>query len=202
MTIQERAIADISETPESRASFETKTLAKWSLAEYHQMIAAGILQNRRVELLAGEIVEMSPESPLHYNTAKRGTRYLEELLGDRAEIRFNGPISLANSEPEPDIAIVAPPESRYNDRHPGVEDIFWLIEVAQTSLKKDTEIKQAIYASEGILEYWLLNLPERKLIVFRDPQQNSYAIRLELVGGTIASLAFPDIIISCDRLFL
>ncbi|MEM9539536.1 MAG: Uma2 family endonuclease [Cyanobacteria bacterium P01_E01_bin.42] len=199
MTIQERAIADISEKLNSR---ETKTLAKWSLVEYHQMIAAGILQNRRVELLAGEIVEMSPESPLHYNTAKRGTRYLEELLGDRAEIRFNGSISLSNSEPEPDIAIVAPPESRYNDRHPGVADIFWLVEVAQTSLKKDTEIKPIIYASEGILEYWLLNLPERKLIVFRDPQQNSYTTRLELEEGMISPLAFPDITVSCDRLFL
>lgn len=72
------------------------------------MIEAGILQNRSVELLAGDIIEVSPESPNHYNTAKRGTKYLEQLLGDCAEIRFNGPISPSNSEPEPDEGYLSP----------------------------------------------------------------------------------------------
>ncbi len=111
-----------------------KTLAKWSVHDYHQMIQAGILRDRRVELLAGEIVEMSPESPIHYSTAKRGAKYLEELLIDKADVRFNGPITLSNSEPEPDIAIVRLPESAYNHRHPQPEDIFWIVEVAKTSL--------------------------------------------------------------------
>ncbi|MDJ0897956.1 MAG: Uma2 family endonuclease [Xenococcus sp. MO_188.B8] len=88
-----------------------KTLAKWSVVQYHQMIKAQILNDQSVELLAGEIVEMSTESPLHYNTAKRGVRYLEDLLKGKAEVRFNGAITLADSEPEPDIAIVRLPES-------------------------------------------------------------------------------------------
>ncbi len=82
-----------------------KTLAKWTVNDYHRMIAAGILSDRHVELLAGEIVEMTPETPIHYNTAKRGAKYLENLLAGKADVRFNGPITLQNSEPEPDIAI-------------------------------------------------------------------------------------------------
>jgi Uma2 family endonuclease len=116
-----------------------KTLAKWSVNDYHRMIEAGILKDRRVELLAGEIVEMSPETPIHYNTAKRGAKYLEELLSDRADVRFNGLITLSNSQPEPDIAVVRLPESNYNDRHPEPQDIFLIIEVAKTSLRKDLD---------------------------------------------------------------
>lgn len=69
-----------------------KTLAKWSVEDYHRMIESGILRDRQVELLAGEIVEMSPETPIHYNTARRGAKYLETLLVGKAEVRFNGPI--------------------------------------------------------------------------------------------------------------
>ncbi|MEG4484420.1 Uma2 family endonuclease [Microcoleus sp. D2_18a_B4] len=89
---------------------------------------------------------MSPETPIYYNTTKRGTKYLEELLVGKADVRFNGPITLSDSEAEPDIAIVRLPESAYNDRHPEPQDIFWIVEFAQTSLKKDLELKAAIYA--------------------------------------------------------
>ena len=70
-----------------------KTLAKWSVDDYHRMVEAGILRGRHVELLAGEIVEMSPETPIHYTTAKLGAKYLEELLPGKADVRFNGPIT-------------------------------------------------------------------------------------------------------------
>ncbi|NJM87504.1 MAG: Uma2 family endonuclease [Hydrococcus sp. RU_2_2] len=177
-----------------------KTLAKWSVDDYHHMIEAGILRDRRVELLAGEIVEMSPETPIHYSTAKRGAKYLEELLSDRADVRFNGPITLSNSEPEPDIAIVRLPESTYNDRHPQPEDIFWLIEVAKTSLKKDVEIKAAIYAASEIQEYWVLDLSARVAIVFRDPQNGCYTNEQTIASGTIVPLAFSHIQVSVEKL--
>jgi Uma2 family endonuclease len=127
-----------------------KTLAKWSVDDYHRMVEAGILCDRRVELLAGEIVEMSPETPLHYTTARRGAKYLEELLLGKADVRFNGRITLSNSEPEPDIAIVRLSNSAYSDRHPTAQDIFWIVEVAKTSIKEDLEIKTAIYASAAV----------------------------------------------------
>ncbi|MEH2049728.1 Uma2 family endonuclease [Nostoc sp.] len=102
-----------------------KTLAKWSVDDYHRMVEAGILRDRHLELLAGEIVEMSPETPIHYTTAKRSTKYLEGLLSGKADVRFNGPITLSDSEPEPDIAIVQLPESSYSDHHPAPQDMFW-----------------------------------------------------------------------------
>lgn len=179
-----------------------KTLAKWSVDDYHRMIEAGILRDRRVELLAGEIVEMSPETPIHYNTAKRGAKYLEELLDRIADVRFNGPITLPDSEPEPDIAIVRLPESAYNDRHPGCDDIFWVVEVAKTSLKKDLDLKASIYAKAGIQEYWILDLSARRMIVLREPQNGQYATQEVIHEGAIAPLAFPDIQVSVERLLV
>ncbi|TVQ51904.1 MAG: Uma2 family endonuclease [Spirulina sp. DLM2.Bin59] len=177
-----------------------KILTHWSVEDYHRMIAAGILADRAVELWAGEIVEMSPETPIHYNTAKRGARYLEQLLAGRAEVRFNGPITLADSEPEPDVAIVRLPESAYNTRHPGAEDIFWVIEVAKTSLQQDLEIKAQIYARAGIREYWIVDLTHHTLIVLRDPQGDRYQCHTEHQEGAIAPLAFPDITIALGQL--
>lgn len=177
-----------------------KTLAKWSVDEYHRMIEAGILRDRRVELLAGEIVEMSPETPIHYSTAKRGAKYLEELLAGKADVRFNGPITLSFSEPEPDIAIVRLPESKYCALHPHPEDIFWIIEVAKASLKKDIEIKAAIYAEAGIQECWVLNLAAKNAIIFRDPQNGKYLTVQTFSEGMLTPLAFADIQVSVERL--
>lgn len=169
--------------------------------DYHQMVEAGILQDRHVELLAGEIVEMSPETPIHYTTAKRGTKYLEELLSGKADVRFNGPITLSDSEPEPDIAIVQLPESSYNDRHPEPKDIFWIVEIAKTSLKKDLEIKLGIYAAAGIQEYWVLDLSTKQVIVFRHPQEGRYVEEYRIAEGTITPLAFTNVSVYVKRLF-
>lgn len=179
-----------------------KTLAKWSVDDYHRMLKAGILRNRRVELLAGEIVEMSPETPIHYNTAKRGAKYLEELLAGKAEVRFNEPITLADSEPEPDIAIVQLPESAYNDRHPRVDDIFWVVEVAKTSQKKYLDLKASIYAIAKIQEHWILDLSARCIIVLREPQNGQYVKQQLICEGVIAPLAFPEVRVCVERLMV
>jgi Uma2 family endonuclease len=176
------------------------TLAKWSVDDYHSMVEAGILRDRHVELLRGEIVEMSPETPIHYTTAKRATKYLEELLSGQADVRFNGSITLSDSEPEPDIAIVRLPESLYGDRHPTPQDIFWIVEVAKTSLTKDLDLKATIYASAGVQEYWVLDLSARRIIVFRHPQDGTYTEENTFVEGTIAPLAFPEVAVSVGRL--
>ena len=177
-----------------------KTLAKWSVDDYHRMVEVGILSGRPVELLGGEIVEMSPETPIHYSTAKRGTKYLAELLSGKADVRFNGPITLSDSEPEPDIAIVRLPESSYYNRHPGPKDIFWIVEVAKTSLKKDLEIKLAIYATAGIQEYWVLDLSTKQVIVFRNPQEGKYIEESKIASGIITPLAFADVSVSVKQI--
>ncbi|MCA1993548.1 MAG: Uma2 family endonuclease [Coleofasciculus sp. S288] len=177
------------------------TLVKWTVDEYHRMIAAGILDERRVELLKGEIVEMSPEGEPHAYFSSEAGEYLTRLLGDRAMIRHSKPITLPNnSEPEPDIAIVQRLGREYLEHHPYPNNIFLLIEYSDSSLDKDLEIKTKVYAEVEILEYWVVNLRRRQLIVFRDPQDGEYASKSTFTGGTIYLLAFPDVAVSVDAI--
>jgi Uma2 family endonuclease len=178
------------------------TLAKWTLEQYHQMIAAGILDNQRVELLNGEIIEMAPEGEPHAFYSRTNARYLEQLLGNRAEVLQGKPITIpaTQSEPEPDIAIVQPLGREYLQHHPYPENIFWLIEYANTSFKKDIDPKAKVYAAAGIPEYWVVNLQKMELIVMRHPQQNQYSSETKLTVGAIAPLAFPDLSISVNQL--
>ncbi|AFY57648.1 hypothetical protein Riv7116_5265 [Rivularia sp. PCC 7116] len=179
----------------------TVTLAKWTIEEYHQMIEAGIFDNRRVELLRGEIVEMSPEGEPHaYFSTEAGT-YLIKLLGDKATIRQAKPITLPNnSEPEADIAIVKPLGREYLQHHPYAENIFWLIEYSNSSLEKDLETKTKIYAEVGIIEYWVINLKKRQLIIFREPSDGEYAFKSTITEGTIHPLAFPNVAVSVEMI--
>jgi len=176
-------------------------LAKWSVSDYHRMIASGIMSDRRVELIAGDIIEMSPEGPLHTSRIRKGANYLRRILKDLALVSEAHPITLSNSEPEPDIAIVRLPESRYDDRHPVPDDIFWLIEIADTTLHKDLHEKKHLYARSGINEYWVMDVNSNLLTVFREPLGEDYAFQQECDRGEIASLAFPDIMLSVTQMF-
>ncbi len=179
----------------------TITTAKWTIADYHSMIEAGILRDRKVELLKGEIVEMSPEGESHAYCSSEAGDYLASLFGELAKIRHAKPITLPNdSEPEPDIAIVQPLGREYREHHPYPENIFWLIEYSNTSLEKDLETKSKIYAEVGIQEYWVVNLKKSYLIVFREPLDEEYLIKQTLTAGTINPLVFPDISVAVDRI--
>lgn len=174
------------------------TLAKWSVEDYHRMIAAGILSDRCVELLQGNIVEMSPEGPEHYFLGDTTNDYLKQRLAGRAVVRFDGPITLADSEPEPDLAIVRPPKDQYRTRHPYGEDIYWLIEYADSTLARDLQEKQQIYAAAGIQEYWVVDIKARILQVFREPAGEAYKTVLTFTGGDVTAVAFPDIQFSVE----
>ncbi|QHG19535.1 Uma2 family endonuclease [Nostoc sp. ATCC 53789] len=179
----------------------TFIVAKWTIDEYHRMIDAGILSDRKVELLKGEIVEMSPEGEPHPYCSDEAGEYLAKLLAERAKIREAKPITLLNdSEPEPDIAIVQRLGREYREHHPYPENIFWLIEYANSSLEKDLEIKSKIYAEAGILEYWVVNLKKLHLVVFREILDGEYATKLTLTAGTIQPLAFPDISVAVEQI--
>jgi Uma2 family endonuclease len=186
---------------ESLGDRMTFIAAKWTIDEYHRMIAAEILRDRQVELLKGEIVEMSPEGEPHAYCSHEAGEYLAKLLAERATIRQAKPITLPNdSEPEPDIAIVQRLGRDYREHHPYPENIFWLIEYANSSLEKDLEIKSKIYAEVGIPEYWVVNLKKLHLVVFREPLDGDYATKLTLTAGTIQPLAFPDVSILVEQI--
>jgi Uma2 family endonuclease len=176
------------------------TLAKWTIEEYHQMIEAGILQNHRVELLAGEIIEMPPEEPLHAFYGEELADYLRYRLAGKALIREAHPITLTNSEPEPDITVVQPPRDNYRNRHPYPEDIFLVIEVSHSTLAKDLEIKRKTYAQAGIPEYWIIDVQNKQLIVFRSPNNGDYLSKQEIKQGNVAMLAFPEVEVTVNRL--
>lgn len=177
------------------------TIAKWTLDEYHQMIEAGILDDRRVELLRGEIVEMPPEREPHAFKSGEAFKYLLRILDGLADVRSAKPITLPNqSEPEPDLAIVQLLGREYLAHHPYPENIFWLIEYSNSSLSKDLEIKRRLYAEIGVLEYWVVNLKKSQLTVCRNPQNGDYCSEITLTSGMIQPIAFPTLSISVDRI--
>lgn len=179
----------------------TVAIAKWTLEEYHRMIETGLLDNRNVELIKGEIVEMAPEGKPHAHFSTESGNFLNRLLGDRAMIRPAKPITLPNqSEPEPDIAIVKPLGREYLTHHPYPEDIFWVIEYSDSTLAKDLNLKSAAYAEVNIPEYWIVNLKTLSLIVFRNPKEGRYQSRTEYTEGSLSAIAFPDVAIPISRL--
>ncbi|NEO29133.1 MAG: Uma2 family endonuclease [Symploca sp. SIO3C6] len=182
----------------------TATTAKWTLEQYHQMIEVGILDDCHVELLNGEIVEMSPEGTPHAALSTRTANYLRQLLGEKVLIREGKPITLltSNSEPEPDLAVLEPLEDEYFDHHPYPENIYWLIEYSYSSLEKDLDDKSKTYASAGIREYWVANLRDQELVVFKKPVNGEYRSQQQLRQGKIQPTAFPKISLSIPYLLV
>jgi Uma2 family endonuclease len=176
------------------------TLTKWTIEDYHRMIAAGILNERRVELIQGEIIDMSPESPWHHFLNLSGAAYLRSLLGQQAIISEAHPITLTDSEPEPDIAVVRPPLTRYQTHHPYPEDIYWLIEIADSTLKKDIGLKRKVYAKVGIPEYWVIDIPHKTLKVWQNSENDDYQNHRDHQTGIIQPLAFPSLDIQVKKL--
>jgi Uma2 family endonuclease len=180
---------------------KNSNLTKWSIEDYHEMINQGILVNHKVELLAGDIIEMSPESPLHTVYGEGLANYLRNCLNGLAWVREARPITLNNSEPEPDIAIVKLPWFKYSTHHPYSEDIFWLIEVSDSTLNYDLNYKQKIYAQANILEYWVLDIKAQKVVIFRDSDLKRYETKQEFNEGEISPLAFPNVKIPVAKIF-
>jgi Uma2 family endonuclease len=180
----------------------TLTTYKWSIEEWHELVNFGLLEGKTVEFLEGEIIEVSPEGIEHSYTNSSIVKYLRNVLANLADVRESHPITLDNSEPQPDVAIVRLPETIYRNHHPYPQDIYWLIEISNRTLKKDLEQKIITYARNGISEYWVIDLVNKKLITHTQVECNKYAQVTEYTAGTVFPLAFPEISISLDKLLL
>ncbi|MCI0639472.1 MAG: Uma2 family endonuclease [Gemmataceae bacterium] len=181
---------------------------RFSVEDYHRMIAAGILtSDHRVELLNGWIVDQMPQNPPHSSSVRKVSRFFSEILPENWFVSAQLPITLANSEPEPDIAIVQGTEDDFVSRHPESGDIGLLIEIADDSLKKDRGEKALIYAEARIAEYWIVNLVDSVVEVFSKPQNGRRPkyrqhkvyrpgdmISLVLGGKKIAQVAVRDLL--------
>jgi Uma2 family endonuclease len=146
-------------------------------ADYYQMMESGIIrEGERVELILGQIFTMAAKGTRHTVST---TRLLKELLGlvaDRAVVRCQDPITLPNhSEPEPDIVIARLRSDDYINSHPSPADIILVIEVADSSIKFDRDTKAPLYAAAGISEYWIVNLIDDRLEIYRQPERSIYA---------------------------
>lgn len=141
-----------------------------SIEQYHQMIQTGILSDDDpVELLEGWLVIKMPKNPPHRLATQLTNSMLLHWLPAEWHLQTQEPITLLHSEPEPDLAVIRGQPRDYQDHHPRPDDIIVVIEVADTTLQRDREIKQQIYAHARIPTYWIINLVDRQIEVYTDP---------------------------------
>ncbi|MCU0880453.1 MAG: Uma2 family endonuclease, partial [Pirellulaceae bacterium] len=163
---------------------------KLSIDKYERMIRAGILtENDRVELIRGELLDKMPIGEAHVEAVNRLTRKFAKLLDESVTVSVQNPLVLADSEPEPDVALY----TRRSGGKARAADVHLLVEVADSSLEFDRTVKLPLYAEAGIRELWIVNLIDERLEVYRQPQlDGTYADASSLQAGkVIEPLAVP-----------
>jgi Uma2 family endonuclease len=175
------------------------TRRRFTLDEYHRMVDAGILhEDDRVELIRGEIVQMSPIGSRHAATVARLNQELVTRLRGRAILWPQNPITiLPDSEPQPDLVLLRYREDFYRPALPGPADVVLVVEVADSSVRYDRTVKKGLYAEAGIPEYWIVDVDAARIEVSRDPAGGDYRSTTSTApGDTLAPAAFPDAALS------
>jgi len=165
----------------------------WTREEYERLVAEGFFQpGERLELVDGLIFEMTPQNSWHAAAIQALQEALLPVFGKGFSLRVQMPLALGHdSEPEPDLAVVAGHWRNYRDRHPATAML--VVEVAETTLLHDRERKAGLYARGDIPDYWILNRAGACLEVLRDPVDGSYRSRTVLrAGDTVSPLGRPD----------
>jgi hypothetical protein len=176
---------------------------RFTRREYYRMAETGVLQpEARVELLDGQILEMSPIGPSHGSAVKRLNDFFSNLPHGRWLLAVQDPVALDDfSEPQPDLMLLKRAPDFYEKRHPGPDDVFLLVEVSDSTLLFDRGEKLPIYGRAGIREVWIVNLPDQTIEVYRDPHYQGYASTEILRPGQQARpLAFPDVVVDVAEL--
>ncbi len=176
---------------------------KFTTEEYYKMAESGIFKDGdRLELIKGEIIEMSPVGLRHAACINRLTQILSIKLTTQAIISVQNPIKLKNNtEPQPDVVVLNPREDFYETGHPTPEDILLLVEVADSSIDYDRNVKIPLYAENQIKEVWLVDLNQNCLEVYQKPHQNYYQITQKLTSAHNLFLSdFPDIEIQLNKI--
>jgi Uma2 family endonuclease len=175
---------------------------KFTLEEYHRLGDMGFLgEDDRVELIDGEIVEMSPICKKHNACLSRTNRTLIQQIRDRAIVYVQNSIIISDNEPLPDIAILKPNPTDYADRYATAEDVLIIIEVADSSVAYDQEIKAPKYARARIQELWIVDLNDDMVWVYRNPSSKSYLdIKAYKRGEKITLIAFSDITLQVNEI--
>jgi Putative restriction endonuclease len=149
---------------------EVASMWKFSIEQYHQMIANGTIgEDDPVELLEGWIVTKMSKNPPHIYSTDESAELIRDILPKGYFVRRQDPITTTDSQPEPDIVIVKGSRQDFKGRLPTLNEIVLVIEVADSTLRRDRTVKQRIYAAAGIPIYWILNLQDRVLEVYTNP---------------------------------
>jgi Uma2 family endonuclease len=179
------------------------TRRRFTAGEYHQMARAGILtEDDRVELIDGEIVEMTPIGWRHLACVDRLAELFIRGLGEKVIVRVQGSIRLSeHSEPQPDLVLLRRRPDFYASRAARPEDTLLVVEVAESSLPYDRDVKAPLYARAGIPEIWLVNLTEESLTVYREPGPEAYR-NVSVVRGNarLSPQAFPEFGLTPDQI--
>ncbi len=180
-------------------------IVRWKLDvhEYHRMGEAGILtDDDRVELIEGELVQISPIVSGHSGTVNALTRLLVLAAGNRAMVSVQNPVRLdVHNEPQPDFALLRPRADDYRSELPAPADVLLLIEVADSSLRFDRLVKLPLYARHRIPEVWIVDLPAGAVEVCRGPTPEGYArVVREGRGASVEPEALPGLRLRVDAI--
>lgn len=181
-----------------------QTKHRFTVKDYYRMAETGVLApDARVELLNGEIIDMSPIGPFHGGITNFLNALLSAKSAGRWQVAVQNPVHLDDhSEPQPDLVLLKPAADFYRRRHPQPENIFLLIEVSDTTLSTDQNEKLPAYGRAGIPEVWIVNLNEETVEVYREPHFAGYGSSRILRSGASASpAAFPDVTVNLRELF-
>ena len=180
------------------------TRRRFTVDEYYRLAETGILTSEdRVELLDGEIIEMVPIGSQHAAHVKRLNSLISRALGDAVIVAVQDPIRLDRfSEPEPDIAVLHPRDDFYASAHPGPDDVFLVIEVADSSFEFDRTRKIPLYAEHGVPCVWLLNLQDDTIETFEQPESGEYQRVRTLSGDDEVGLESVELAFAASELFV
>lgn len=160
-------------------AYEQPTPHRINVLDYYRMAETGILPlGARLELIDGEVIDMAPIGSRHAGTVAWLTRTLGLLTGETAIVMVQSPLRLGDfAEPQPDLMLLRPRDDFYRSFHPGPQDVLLVVEVADTTLRYDTEVKLPLYARFGIPACWIVDLEHRELLICADPVEGNYRTR-------------------------
>jgi Uma2 family endonuclease len=177
-------------------------ITKYSVDDYEEMIRLGVLTERdRVELIRGKIVPKMAIGPRHATSVKRFNSLLTQRAAGRAIVGIQDPVRLPESEPEPDVSVLRPRADFYASGHPQPPDVFLIVEVSDSSLDDDRNIMKPLYAEARIQGFWIANLRDDCLEVYRDPQPDGTYRDTRILhrGQSTDIAALPGVVIAVDE---
>jgi Uma2 family endonuclease len=186
------------------AAYDICRRHRLTVADYYRMGEVGILPpEARVELIEGEVIDMPPIGSFHAGKVNRISHRLSMACAPRALVATQNPVFLdLHSEPQPDIALLRPRADFYDSSHPTPADVLLIVEVADTTLAYDTQIKLPLYARHGIPEVWQVDLSNRRFLVHRTPAPTGYQDVQTLTDlSAVTPLLLPDVTVDLSDLF-